>query len=154
MCVFFLGSQDLLKTGPAEVGGLWDPLQACPPHRALRSALDHWLPRDEQVAALLCLSSLAWVAFVFLRLEESLVGSSRWAARMWGLLTGASDKAGHPVLCPPHQPPEARLREGEPGPPGGRLGLTRGWISPTGSRLLIAGCKGGWSTILGEEEPR
>lgn len=154
MCVFFLGSQDLLKTGPAEVGGLWDRLQACPPHRALRSALDHWLPRDEQVAALLCLSSLAWVAFVFLRLEESLVGSSRWAARMWGLLTGASDKAGHPVLCPPHQPPEARLREGEPGPPGGRLGLTRGWISPTGSRLLIAGCKGGWSTILGEEEPR
>lgn len=50
--------------------------------------------------------------------EESPVGSSRWAARMWGLLTGASDKQqGHPVLCPPHQPPEAWLREGEPGSP-------------------------------------
>lgn len=71
---------------------------------------------------------------------------------MWGLLTGVSDKAGHPVLCP-HQPPEARLREGKPGPPGGRLGLTHGWISPTGSWLLIAGSKGGWSAIFEEEEP-
>ena len=54
---------------------------------------------------------------------------------MWGLLTGASDKAGHPVLCPPHQPPEARLRGGNWVPQVG------GWISPVAgfpNRLVAA----------------